>query len=225
MPKKYENKFTEANLKKDEEFNNELSIVNEVRDIEQSYTDKLISDMPIKLQEAKENITKEISKYIDEKGITTNPLVITNYFFKPIIPIGSILPDYNAEKLAAVFDYYCYILAEVNSKMGSFPASLTSFCQLAGLTMTELRRLKNSPDYNMKIIVEKIYDQIGDTNITMSQLGMVNERSTIFKLKSQNEIVEKPQTTVHINITEKPDMERIEERLNKYKVFSGKKGN
>ena len=75
----------------------------------------------------------------------------------------------------------------------------------------------------MRIIVEKIYDQIGDENITMSQMGIVSERSTIFKMKSQNEIVEKQQPTVHISITEKPDYEQIEERLKKYKQFANKK--
>ena len=59
----------------------------------------------------------------------------------------------------------------------------------------------------------------------MSQMGVVKERSTIFKMKSQNEIVEKAQPNININITEKPDMERIEERIGKYKKFAGKKGN
>ena len=58
----------------------------------------------------------------------------------------------------------------------------------------------------------------------MSQMGVVKERSTIFKMKAQNEIVEKEQPKVTINITEKPNMERIEERINKYKVFANKKG-
>ena len=122
-----------------------------------------------------------------------------------------------------VFDYYCDILAEVNDKIGNFPSSLTSFCKLASITLSTLRSYKNSSDLNMRIIVEKIYDQIGDENITMSQMGIVSERSTIFKMKSQNEIVEKQQPTVHISITEKPDYEHIEERLKKYKQFANKK--
>jgi hypothetical protein len=43
-------------------------------------------------------------------------------------------------------------------------------------------------------------------------------------LKSQNELVEKEQPKVSINITEKPDYDRIQERLNKYKNFANKKG-
>ena len=44
------------------------------------------------------------------------------------------------------------------------------------------------------------------------------------ELKSQNELVEKEQPKVSINITEKPDYDRIQERLNKYKNFANKKG-
>lgn len=155
--------------------------------------------------------------------VKINPLVITNYFFKSITPITSQEPIYNAEKLGMVFDYYCDILANVNDKIGDFPSSLTSFCKLAGITLNTLRQYKNSTDYNMRVVAEKIYDQIGDENITMSQMGIVKERTTMFKMKSQNELVEKQQPNININITEKPDMERIEERIGKYKQFASKK--
>jgi hypothetical protein len=96
---------------------------------------------------------------------------------------------------------------------------------LAGITFNTLKSYRNSDDYNMRIIAEKIYDQIGDENITMSQLGIAKEKTTIFKMKSQNEMVEKEQPKININITEKPDMEAIQQRLNKYKQFADKKGN
>ena len=76
---------------------------------------------------------------------------------------------------------------------------------------------------NMRVIANKIYDQVGDENITMSQLGYVKERSTMFKMKSENEMVEKQQPKVNINIVEKPDMEKIEARINKYRQFTNKK--
>ena len=131
---------------------------------------------------------------------------------------------YNAEKLGMVFDYYCDILTEINDKIGYLPSSLTSFCKLAGITTTTLRNYRNSTDLNMRIVADKIYDQIGDENLTMSQLGKINERSTIFKMKSQNEMVEKEQPKVQINITEKPDPDRIKKRLEKYAQYSDKKG-
>ena len=228
-------------LNKTKENNREIvnNNFNDLRELEQFYTTGKVDDVLEKIEKKKEMVVKEIIKY--QKDHTTklknkdgktygsivkmNPLVINNYFFKPITSITSQEPIYNAEKLGMVFDYYCFLLSNVNDKIGYFPSSLTSFCKLAGITLNTLRSYKSSTDYSMRVVVEKIYDQIGDENVTMSQMGVVRERSTIFKMKSQNEIVEKAQPNININITEKPDMERIEERIGKYKKFAGKKGN
>lgn len=213
---------------------------NKLRELEQNYIDDKIKEMPKYIEKQKTQIVKEIIEYaethkkpvkwnkdgipIGEK-IEINPLVINNYFFKPITNLTSVEPTYSAEQLGLIYDFYCYLVAEINDKIGYFPSSLTSFCKLSSLTLQTLRNYRNSSDYSLRIVAEKIYDQIGDENITMSQMGIVRERSTIFKMKSQNEIVEKEQPKVSINITEKPDMERIEERINKYKNFTRKKGN
>lgn len=212
---------------------------NELRDLEQLFTGEKLDVVLAEVEKKKKEIVNEMIEYANthkfpskfnrdgdpiEYRVKNNPLVINNYFFKPIVPIGSVEPEYNAEKLALVFDFYCDLISEVNDKIGNFPSSLTSFCKMAGITLNTLRTYRNSTDLNMRIITEKIYDQIGDTNITMSQLGMTKEKSTIFKLKSQNEIVEKVQPNVNINIVETPDMDQIENRINKYKVFAGKKG-
>lgn len=213
---------------------------NELRELEQFYTQGKVDTMLTTIQERKEELVQDMIKYADEhreaikwdkdgcvlaKEVQINPLVISNYFFKPIIPISSQEPLYNAEKLGMVFDYYCELLYEVNDKIGNFPSSLTLFCKFAGITLNTLRRWKNSDDYSMRVVVEKIYDQIGDENITMSQMGVVRERSTIFKMKSQNEITEKVQPNVNINVkTVDVDLDRISERLKQYSNFSNKKG-
>ena len=211
---------------------------NELRELEQFYTTNKVDTMLDTIEKKKEALIQDMIKYHDDHleecqwnkdgdpinwEVKINPLVITNYFFKPITPITSQEPIYNAEKLGMVFDYYCDILANVIDKIGNFPSSLTSFCKLAGITLNTLRQYKNSTDYNMRVVAEKIYDQIGDENITMSQMGIVKERTTMFKMKSQNELVEKQQPNININITEKPDFERIEERIGKYKQFASKK--
>ena len=225
--------------KKHDKLENEIIIRDEIRDLEQFYTTNQVDNMMEKIEEQKIQIVNEMVEYANEHTIPckwdkegnpidfkvkANPLVINQYFFKPIVSIGSIEPEYNAEKLSLVFDYYCYLVSEVNDKIGNFPSSLTSFCKLAGITSSCLKKYKNSSDINMRIIAEKIYDQIGDTNITMSQLGMVSERSTIFKMKSQNEIFEKEQPKVSINIVDAPDLDQINARLEKYKMFANKKG-
>ena len=211
---------------------------NELRELEQFYTTNKVDTMFDTIEAKKQELVEDMIKYANEHTVpcswnkdgevvaykvNINPLVITNYFFKPITPITSQEPIYNAEKLGMVFDYYCDILANVNDKIGYFPSSLTSFCRLAGITLNTLRQYKNSTDYNMRVVAEKIYDQIGDENITMSQMGIVKERTTMFKMKSQNELVEKQQPNININITEKPDFVKIEERIGKYKQFASKK--
>lgn len=226
--------------KNHKELENQIIIRDEVRELEQFYTTNQVDNLLEKIEEQKDKIVEEMVEYADKhtkpckwdkdgnilaKRVEINPLVVNQYFFKPIVSIGSIEPEYNAEKLALVFDYYCYLVSEVNDKIGNFPSSLTSFCKLAGITSSCLKKYKNSSDINMRIIAEKIYDQIGDTNITMSQLGMVSERSTIFKMKSQNEIFEKEQPKVSVNIVATPDMEQIQGRMDKYKIFASKKGN
>ena len=212
---------------------------NELRELEQFYIEGKVDTMLDTIKEKKEELVKEMIKYHDKhlKGckwnregepiaweVNINPLVINNYFFKSIIPIGCQEPVYNAEKLSMVFDYYCELLAEVNDKIGNYPSSLTSFCKLAGITLNTLRSYKNSDDYSMRVIAEKIYDQIGDDNITMSQVGVVKERTTLFKMKSQNEMVEKvqPQQKININM-DATDLDKINEKLEKYKRFINKK--
>lgn len=212
---------------------------NDLRDLEQFYTEGKIDNMLATIQEKKDELVNEMIKYHDNHlkeckwdkdgnpinwKVDINPLVINNYFFKPITPIGCQEPVYNAEKLSMVFDYYCDILAEVNDKIGNYPSSLTSFCRFSGITFNSLRQYKNSDDYNMRVIAEKIYDQIGDENVTMSQMGVVKERTTLFKMKSQNEMVEKIQPQVKVNVNTDIDVDKINERLNKYKMFASKKG-
>ena len=211
---------------------------NQLRELEQFYVEGKVDDMLETINKKKEELVQDMIKYAEKhlepvkwdkdgcvlvEKVKVNPLVINNYFFKPITPIGCQEPVYNAEKLSMVFDYYCDILAEVNDRIGNYPSSLTSFCRLAGITFNTLRQYRNSDDYNMRVIADKIYDQIGDENVTMSQMGVVREKTTLFKMKSQNEMVEKLQPQVKVNVNTEIDIDKINERLNKYKQFANKK--
>lgn len=229
-------------MKKTKENNIEIQKENQnnLRELEQFYVEGKVENMLTTIQEKKEQLVQDMIDYakkheveckwtkdgdpIDWK-VEINPLVISNYFFKPIIPITSQEPIYNAEKLGMVFDYYCELLAEVNDKIGNFPSSLTLFCKFAGITLSTLRRYKSSEDYSMRVVAEKIYDQIGDENITMSQMGVVREKSTIFKMKAQNEITEKVQPNVNISVKAiDVDFDKINERIANYSNFTKKKG-
>ena len=211
---------------------------NNLRELEQFYNNGIVDNLLENIEKEKEKVVNEMINFAEERRtackwnkdgdelafeVQTNPIVINQTFFKPILKINSQEPQYNAEKLAMVYDYYTYLVAEVNDKICNYPSSLKSFCRFAGITTTTLRNYKNCDDLNMRIIAEKIYDQVEDDNITMGQLGIAKEKTTIFKLKTQNEVIEREQPKISINITEKPDTDRIAERLEKYKVFAEKR--
>jgi len=212
----------------------------DIRELEQFYTNGEVEHLLQTIETRKNDLVEKMMEYaerntkpvkFDKEGnpldykVQMNPVVVSNYFFKPITPLTNQEPIYNAEKLGMVFDYYCELLAEVNDKIGNFPSSLSLFCKFAGITTTTLRNYKNSADYNMRVVAEKIYDQVGDENLTMSQMGVLRERSTIFKLKVQNEMVEKVQPTINLNANIiDVDMDKINERLEKYKNYATKKG-
>jgi len=214
---------------------------NNLRDLEQFYNEGKIDTLFANIEKEKQKLVEDMISYAnehtqackwDKEGnelafeVKINPLVVSNYFFKSIVPIGSQEPIYNAEKLSMVFDYYCQILAEVNDKIGNFPSSLTLFCRFAGITLNTLRQYKNSQDYSMRVVAEKIYDQIGDENLTMSQMGMVREKTTLFKMKSQNEMVEKVNPNVNISVKAiDVDLDKMNERISKYIKYTNKKGN
>lgn len=220
--------------------NKEIMLANkqELKELEQEYINSKIDEMPKYIEEQKKILVDEMIKYHDKHlkeckwdkdgnpiswKVDINPLVISNYFLKPVSNLSCIEPIYSPEKLSLVYDYYCYLIAEINDKIGYYPPSLTSFCKLSSLTFNTLRNYRNSDDYNMRVVAEKIYDQIGDENVTMSQMGVVRERSTIFKMKAQNEMVEKIQPQVKVNVNAEIDVDKIQERLDKYKKFASKK--
>lgn len=209
-----------------------------VRELEKFVVDGTLDDIESTLDTLKDKQVKEMIKYAKkktkpilnrygdevDKQIILNPTVIANMFFKPITPLRGQMPTYTAEKLGILFDYYLDLISEVNDKIGYFPASLTSFCKLAGITTSELRRYKSSNDYSMRVVAEKIYDEIGDSNMTMAQMGYAKERTTMFKLKAQHEMEEKVSPKVNITYKEVVNKKEIEEKLNKYKKILNKVG-
>lgn len=212
--------------------------INDLKKLEDFYINGTVEDLVPVLKMKQDELVTKMVEYAerntkpvkwDKDGcvlreeVAYNPVVLSNTFFKTIVPFGARQPLYNAEKLCIVYDYYMYLITEVNDKIGSFPPTLTGFCKMAGITLSTLREYKNSPDLDMRNVVEKIYDQIGDETLTMSQLGVAKERSTLFRLKSQNEMVEK--TTPNVNITYKEviNTDKMDSNLLKYRTLLDKK--
>lgn len=173
--------------------------------------------------------SKHTKKVLDKLGNTVdtyvdvNPILISNTFFKSLVPIDAI-PDYSAQELAKLYQFYEYLLTEINDNLGDFPSSLTLFCKLIGISLKQFQEMRNSQDENISNVVEKIYNDIEDFNISMAQLGKFKERTTLFKLKAQNEMEEKVAPKVNINIKKEINESKIVGNIDAYSKFVKKYG-
>ena len=84
--------------------------------------------------------------------------------------------------------------------------------------------MRSSQDENLSNVVEKIYNDIEEFNISMAQLGKLKERITLFKLKSQNEMEEKVAPKVNINIKKEINENKIVGNIDAYSKFVKKYG-
>lgn len=149
-----------------------------------------------------------------EKVITSyrNPVVLNEYLLKSINPYKNITPEYTAESLNAVFELYCTIIAETNAKLGTLAPSISSFCKFAGISSNIFKSYKSSPDDDLRNLIDIIEDYCYDTNVAMSQSGFIKERSTVYRMKSEQEKMEKEQQKVIIN-TKSVNIGEVQEKI------------
>lgn len=220
---------------------NEYELTNKkvLSDIEQLYTNGTVNNLIETIEEKKKEVVTQIVEYANKHykankwtrdgeviraDVEFSPLAVDSLFFKSIVPLNCKEPLYNPEQLSLIFDYYSFLIGKVNEEIGSFPPSIKGFCKFAGLTVNSFSRLKLSSDLDMVTVVEKIYDQIEDSNITLSQLGLAKEKTTIFKMKTQNDVVEKQTPNVNVNVSTTittDEKNSIDEAIKKYSKFIG----
>ena len=146
----------------------------------------------------------------------TNPIVISEKAFGKVDKKTKGVLLYTKEQLEEYYELYRELVLAVNEYAGIFPTSLTTFCKLIGVTIDVLKQYRETADIEMKKLIDTIYDEINDDNLFLSQLGQANEKSTIFKLKSQNELTEKKQPTVNISLKGVMNQAKYDKTLEKY---------
>lgn len=153
----------------------------------------------------------------EEEYVDFSPIAVNEKFFKPIQKPKDGVFIYSAEELETFYEKYREIVAEVNEYIGTFPTSISSFCKFIGITVDTLRGYKSTNDINLKRVIERIYEEIGDDNLFVAQLGKASERSTLFRLKSQNEMEEKKSPNVNVSIKALVNSSKYDEKIDKYK--------
>ena len=209
----------------------------ELQTLEKMFVESKIDNLDLLLSEKMKEFKTNISK-LEMAAITIkedkdgnereifdkkykNPVILSEYLLKSINPYKNITPEYTAESLNAVFDLYCEILAQVNSRIGTLAPSISSFCKFAGISTTTFKGYKSSPEADFRNLIDIIEDYCYDTNVAMSQSGFIKERSTVYRMKSEQEKMEKEQQKVIINAKSvnigeiKEKVKRIQE-LQKY---------
>jgi len=187
------------------------------------------------VEEKRKEIEDKLIKFFDENkskkynkdGVAydvpnTNPIVIQKYFFQSINPLVNVEPKYSAEKLGIVWQLYEEMVGKISAKIGVIVPSLSNFCNFAGIRLSTFKQYKQSVDEDMRIVVEKIEDGCFDSNLTLAQLGYIKERSTVYRMKSEQERVEKEMPAIHIH-NEGVDLGDINRRLQELKGFKEKK--
>lgn len=204
----------------------DFEIKKELVKAEKSLTDYTIDNLTTDLELRKSNIVEKIDDFIDKnmylddknklrmniKG--SSSLVISEFFFKPVVPVVGVEPKYNAEKMSLVFDIYRETVSEINIRIGKFIPNKSHFCRFAGITTQTYNNYMKSNDENLQNVMLMIDDYMLDANLTSSQNREVDNVTTIYRTKVEQNKQEQPvqQTVV---LADTVDINMIQKRIKK----------
>ena len=216
----------------------ELEKKNEVIELEKFYVDATLNNLDDILAKKEEELVDKLNEYqkmiktevkddegnvIDYKEKAYNPYLVSTFFFKSINPLSNIEPQYSSEKLAAVWNVYMYFVEQVNINVGAFQPTLSHFAKFAGISTNTLKSYRNSSDLQMQTIANKIFDETFNSNVLMAQNKALSNRSTELRVKVENEVQEKPQVKLNVNVNQEIDLDQISHRLDEISNFSREK--
>ena len=75
----------------------------------------------------------------------------------------------------------------------------------------------------MQTIANKIFDETFNSNVLMAQNKALSNRSTELRVKVENEVQEKPQVKLNVNVNQEIDLDQISHRLDEISNFSREK--
>lgn len=223
---------------KTKEYNQSIMLKNkkELRELEKNYVEEVLGDINKAIESKRKEIESKLIEYsethkvkkrtkdgVEYEVANVNPIVIQKYFFKSISPMMNIEPTYNAEKLGIVWDLYEEMIEKISTNIGVIAPSLSGFCSFAGIRVSTFKDYRKSVDIDMRVVSEKIEDSCFDSNTTLAQFGYIKERTTVYRMKSEQERVEKEMPTVHIHNNNGVDLEQINKRLAQLGNFADKK--
>lgn len=204
-----------------------IEIKNEIQKVEKNFIQYTVDNLEPEIIRRKNEIVELIDAFYEKymkydmnndryklevKG--SSSLVISQFFFKPIIPVIGIEPKYNAEKMAIVFDLYKTLTSEINASIGKFIPNKTHFCNFCCITTATYNNYLKSSDENLQNVMLMIDDFLLDASLTSSQNREVDNVTTIFRAKVEQNKQEQP-TPQTVVIADSVDINMIQKRLKK----------
>ena len=199
----------------------ELENKNTLINLENFYVNGKLDNLEQLVELKKQELVNKIIEFQNQENYVAkaNPYLISTYFFKTINPLTSVEPDYSPEKLSIVWDLYMYLIEQVNMNIGVLQPTISHFCRFAGISVNTFKNYKTRGSLEMQILANKISDATFDSNILLAQNNVLKDRSTIMRVKVENEVQEKPQVRVNVNVNEEVDLDQIASRLNEIANF------
>lgn len=207
----------------------------QVLDLEQFYVNGTLENMDKIVETRKNKLVDQLIEYKNKckttkytkdgepyEVVDVKSMIISSYFFKSLNPLANIEPEYTAEQLGIVYQLYMYLIEQVNIEIGDFSPNLTHFAKFAGITLSTLKSYRKSNDLGLRTVTEKIFDMCFDGSMTMAQEGKMKEKSTIFRAKSELDVVEKANPNINVNVDTTLDLKDIQSRLSQYDDFNSK---
>lgn len=232
MSRQKKNTLTDSMVNKEMK---DLEKKNELINIENFYVNGKLDNLDQIVELKKNELVKQINEFqetrtkeiYDEDGNwlrtevrpTNNPYLVSTYFFKTINPLSSVEPQYSPEKLGIVWDLYMYLIEQVNMNICVLQPTISHFCRFAGISVNTFKNYKTRGTMEMQTLANKISDATFDSNILLAQNNVLKDRSTIMRVKVENEVQEKPQVRVNVNVNEEVDLEQIASRLHEISNF------
>lgn len=181
------------------------------------------NELPKKIQEFKDNYMEYMVDKVGNTLNVTNPLKVSMVFFESITPVLNSETVYNSNQLSSVYDLYKYIVKQVNLEIMPYQPTLSNFAKFAGLTVEQLQEWRNSSNFGLHIVATRIFDESYDTNISLAQSGVLKSTPTLFRMKTENAVVEKQTPKVNVNVNvDNIDLDKINARLDYIKQYNEK---
>lgn len=203
-----------------QEYENKQELVKAETQLVDYTIDNLLMDVEQKRNDICMQIEDFIERYLtidsygneklDVKG--SKSLVISEYFFKPLVPSMGVEPKYNAEKMAIVFDIYRELVSRINTEICKFVPNKTHYCRFAGITTTTYNSYLKSSDERLQNVMMMIDDYMIDANLTASQNKEVDNVTTIFRAKVEQNKQEQP-TQQTVILADNVDVSSIKNRI------------